>query len=69
MRHKILFLLCLSFVLGSLSAQKLSLGYIFPAGGEKGNTVDIEIGGLNLTNATDVLISGDGVKADIFLPD
>jgi len=69
MRHKILFLLCLSFVLGSLSAQKLSLGYIFPAGGEKGNTVDIEIGGLNLTNATGVLISGDGVKAEIILPD
>jgi hypothetical protein len=69
MRHRILFLLCFFFVLGSLTAQKLSLGYIYPAGGEKESTVDIEIGGLNLTNATGVLISGDGVKAEIILPD
>jgi hypothetical protein len=56
-------------VLSSLTAQKLSLGYIYPAGGQKGSTVDIELGGLNLTNATGVLISGNGVKAVIIPQD
>ncbi len=45
--------------------QKLSLGYIYPAGGERGEIVNIEIGGLNITNATGVIISGDGIKAEI----
>lgn len=60
-------MLCLSFAVGQLSAQKLSLGYIYPAGGEKGTVVEIEIGGLNLSSATSVLLSGDGVKAEIIL--
>lgn len=65
MQYRIIFLLCLSFAIGELSAQKLSLGYIYPAGGERGTVVEIEIGGLNLAAATGVLISGDGVKAEI----
>jgi hypothetical protein len=55
----------LSFAVGELSAQKLSLGYIYPAGGEKGTVVEIEIGGLNLAATTGVLISSEGVKAEI----
>lgn len=46
-------------------AQKMTIGFIFPAGGETGATTDIEIGGLNLIEATEVLVSGDGVKATI----
>ena len=69
MRHRIIFLFCSFFVFVSLTAQKLSLGYIYPAGGEKGTTVDIEIGGLNLSHATGVLISGTGVKAQIIPQD
>lgn len=65
MQHRMLILVSLFFAIGHLSAQKLSLGYIYPAGGEKGNVVEIEIGGLNLMNTTGVLISGDGVKAEI----
>lgn len=48
-----------------LSAQKLSVGYIYPAGGQTGTSVIIEIGGLNLQDATSVLISGEGVKGEI----
>jgi len=65
MQYRIIFLLCLSFLFGQLSAQKLSLGYIYPAGGQKGTVVEIEIGGLNLAASTGVLISGDGIKAEI----
>jgi len=49
----------------NVSAQKMSVGFIFPAGGERGTTTDIEIGGLNLAAATEVIISGDGIKAEI----
>ena len=47
------------------TAQKMSLGFIYPAGGQRGTTTEIEIGGLNLKEATEVLISGTGIKAEI----
>lgn len=67
MRHHFytITLLCLLFSAGFASAQKMSMGFIYPAGGEKGTTTDLEIGGLNLKDATQVLISGEGVKAEI----
>ena len=48
-----------------LSAQKLTVGYIYPAGGQNGTTEEIELGGLNLQNATAVIVSGKGVKGEI----
>lgn len=62
-------LFCLFASLSFVNAQKLTIGYIYPAGGERGTTVDIEIGGLNLTNATGVVVSGSGVKAALIAPD
>ncbi len=47
------------------AAQKLVMGFIYPAGGSQGSTVDVEIGGLNLKDATSVLVSGDGITAEI----
>jgi len=52
---------CFSFVF----SQKLSIGYIYPAGGQRGTSFEIQIGGLNISDATEVLISGDGLKAEI----
>ncbi len=69
MLHRNVTLLCLLFILNHLSAQKLSLGYLYPAGGERGTTLQIEMGGLNLGNATEVMISGDGVKGEIIQAD
>lgn len=45
-----------------LYAQKLTMGYLFPAGGEVGTTVEIEAGGLNINRATKVLFSHPGIK-------
>lgn len=56
------------FYIGFITAQKMSIGFIYPAGGEKGSTVNIEIGGLNLENATEVLISGDGIIKATIVP-
>ncbi|MFZ4455799.1 MAG: hypothetical protein ACOYOT_06225 [Bacteroidales bacterium] len=56
---------CLFVAMAFVHAQKLTIGYIYPAGGERGTTVDIEIGGLNLTNTTGVVVSGSGVNAEL----
>lgn len=62
----IILIICTTY----LSAQKMTMGFIYPAGGEKGTTVNIEIGGLNIKNATEVLISGDGIiSASLYTPD
>lgn len=45
-----------------LYAQKMTMGYLYPAGGEVGTTVEIEAGGLNINKATKVLFSHPGIK-------
>lgn len=60
-----LFAVVVITAMGELSAQKLTMGFIYPAGGEQGSSVDIEIGGLNISEATSVIVSGDGVNAEI----
>ncbi len=48
-----------------LYAQKLSMGYLFPAGGQVGTTVEIEAGGLNINKATKVLFSHPDIKGEL----
>lgn len=48
-----------------VAAQKLSIGYIYPAGGSQGSSVDIKVGGLNIKDATSAVISGDGIRSEI----
>jgi hypothetical protein len=47
-------------------AQKLTMGYLYPAGGEIGKTVEIEAGGLNITKATRVIFNHPGIKGEVF---
>ena len=49
----------------SASAQKLTSGYLFPAGGQAGTTVEIEAGGLNINKATKVMFSHSGIKGEV----
>lgn len=62
-RLPVFFILLFWFI--NLNAQKMSVGFIYPAGGELGTTTEIEIGGLNLRAATEVIISGEGVTTEI----
>lgn len=63
MRTKNLILAILFLLLSTpLYAQKLTMGYLYPAGGEVGTTVEIEAGGLNINRATKVLFSHPGIK-------
>jgi hypothetical protein len=40
-------------------------GYVFPAGGRQGTTVEVKVGGQYLANVTNAYISGSGVQAAV----
>ena len=66
MRSKRIFLLILcALATTTLYAQKLSLGFLYPAGGQVGTTVEIEAGGLNINKATKVLFSHPGITGTV----
>lgn len=48
-----------------LSAQKMTTGYLFPAGGQVGTTVEIEAGGLNINKAVKVLFNHPGISGEL----
>ncbi len=49
----------------SAYAQKLTSGYLLPAGGQVGTTVEIEAGGLNINRATKVMFNHPGIKGEV----
>lgn len=52
----------------SLEAQQANtprIGYVYPAGGQRGTTFRVEVGGQFVDGASDVLISGKGVAASV----
>ena len=49
----------------SAYAQKLTSGYLFPAGGQVGTTVEIEAGGLNINKAVKVMFNHPGIKGQV----
>ena len=63
--RNIILVILFTLFTSTLSAQKLSLGYLYPAGGEVGTTVEIEGGGLNINRATKVLFSHPGITGKI----
>ena len=62
---KIILAVVCTFLTTSLYAQKLTMGYLYPAGGQVGTTVEIEAGGLNINRATKVLFSHPGIKGKL----
>ena len=49
----------------SLYAQKMTSGYLYPAGGQVGTTVEIEAGGLNITKAKKVVFNHPGITGKV----
>jgi len=47
----------------SAQPQTAHIGMYFPAGAKRGETVRIAVGGQQLADVTDALVSGDGVTA------
>ena len=46
-------------------AREPHLGYVFPAGAQSGTTVEVLIGGQNLRDSSQVVVSGPGVSARV----
>jgi len=51
----------------ALAAQQVTphIGYVYPAGGRQGTTVQITVGGQFIDGATQVILSGSGIQAKI----
>jgi hypothetical protein len=63
--HVAAYLACaLATVLGARAAGP-HIGYIFPAGAQQGESLEITVGGENLAGTKEALISGSGVRARI----
>ena len=45
--------------------QKLNIGFVYPAGGQRGTTFEITVGGQNLSAVDGVVVSGNGVTGEI----
>jgi len=57
--------LCVATAWGQPSTNEPHIGYLYPAGGQRGSVVQITAGGQFLRGATDVYVSGEGVRASV----
>jgi len=46
-------------------AQKANICYVYPCGAQRGETVEVTVGGQNFRDVSNVTISGTGVKAEL----
>lgn len=46
-------------------AQKGNIGFIYPAGAQKGTTVEVTVGGQGLSKAEGIIFSGSGVSGEL----
>jgi len=58
-------LLCTADAMAQSNQRAPSIGYVYPAGGERGTSVEIVIGGQNLRNVSRVCVTGEGVHAKL----
>lgn len=56
------FVMCAANAWGQTNRKEPHIGYIYPAGGQQGTTIQITAGGQFLKGASDVYISGGGVQ-------
>ncbi len=49
----------------ALAQQEPGIGYVYPAGGLRGTTVEVVVGGQFLTGVDDVVVSGDGIQGTV----
>ncbi|MBI2921423.1 MAG: hypothetical protein HYY18_10110 [Planctomycetes bacterium] len=57
------FLIALVLPAAAQDTMEPHLSYCYPAGGQRGTTVQVLAGGMRLNGPRDVLVSGDGVRA------
>ena len=64
-RRNIVLAILFSLLSTSLYAQKMTSGYLYPAGGQVGTTVEIEAGGLNINKAKKVVFNHPGITGKV----
>jgi len=57
--------LCVATAWGQSNVREPHIGYLYPSGGQQGCVVQITAGGQYLGGATDVYVSGEGVRASV----
>jgi hypothetical protein len=57
--------LCAAPAWGQLNVAEPHIGYLYPGGGQQGSVVRITAGGQFLRGATNVYVSGEGVRASV----
>jgi ribosomal protein L40E len=62
LRFGVLGLAVLVAAASSVRAQTQYIGYVYPAGGQQGSTFPIRLGGQGLMQASDLVVSGEGVS-------
>jgi hypothetical protein len=58
-------LLFLSLIAVSTAHAQAYIGYVYPAGGEQGKSIDVMVGGQNLSDVKGVFVSGKGITGSI----
>jgi len=56
---------CAPTAWGASARREPHIGYLFPAGGKRGATFEVTVGGQSLRGVTDVYVSGEGVSASV----
>lgn len=56
---------CVATAWGQPNTNEPHIGYLYPAGGQQGSVVRITAGGQFLRGATEVYVSGEGVRASV----
>ena len=54
--------LCAGVAMGQMMNREPSIGYVYPAGGQKGSVVHMTVGGQNLRGVSAAYVSGQGVN-------
>ncbi|MBO4428151.1 MAG: PPC domain-containing protein [Bacteroidales bacterium] len=62
---RVLIILAVLAICLPAAAQKGNIGYVYPAGAKRGTTVEVTVGGQNISKAKSVVISGKGVSGEI----
>jgi len=50
---------------GQMEQKEPHIGYLYPAGGQRGTVMEVWVGGQALRGAREVVVSGDGVQAKV----
>jgi len=57
--------LCVTAAWGQSVTREPHIGYLYPGGGQQGTVIQISAGGQYLNGATDVYVSGQGVRGSV----